>query len=176
MSQRIRRNPPRLGLDIGRVTIDGQPEDLSRDDGSFLKVPAVPLVMQCVHRLVERRYGPEGVWLVSQCRRDQARRNVRMWLEGHDFFGRTGITREQVIFCDTNAEKAGIAQRLKLTDFIDDSLEVLRGMSFVPNRVLFRPNPSEVRRFGGVIPEGIRVVERGWRNVCQALAHTRNAY
>lgn len=157
------RQAPRIGIDIGRVIMNAPPEDLMLDEAKFLSAPAVPLAFRTIVQLSRRWFaGGARIWLVSKCRRLQARQNVRMWLERRSFFEQTSIPRDHLEFCDQNREKGPIAEHLKLLIFLDDSLEVLLAMPLVKHRILFRPDPAEVRRFGCIPPE-IRVIERTWR-------------
>lgn len=163
-----------LILDVGRLLLDGSPEDLGQAEARVLStVRQVPLAYRCVAQEVQRRFG-ERVWLVSKCRREQAQRNTRAYLEETGFFDQTRVPREHVEFCDTNAGKAPIIRRLKGTVVVDDSLEVHLHLPFVPHRILFRPDPDEVARALRMfslrqIPAEITVVERGWRNVNQTI-------
>lgn len=172
---RSRFNDDVLILDIGRVIIDGLLEDLTRDEPSFLSVVRpVPLAYRCVKHEVERRFG-RRVWLLSKCRRLYAHNLIRAWLEKKGFFDQTGVPRDHVWFCDTNAEKAPIIRRLGGTVVVDDSLEVHLHIPFVHRRILFRPDPEEVvracRMFGiDKVPDGISVVPQGWRNVSATIA------
>lgn len=164
-----------LILDVGRVITNGLLADLLRGEASFLSVVRpVPLAYRSVAQEVKRRFG-ERVYLVSKCGRESARRLVRAWLEKRGFFEQTGVPRDHVRFCDTNAQKASIIRRLCGTVVVDDSLEVQLYLPFVPHRILFRPDPEEVARslrmFGlRQIPDEITVVQRGWRNVSQTIA------
>ena len=164
-----------LILDAGGVIMEGLPEDLTRDEESFLfTVRPVPLAYRGVAQEVKRRFG-QRVWIVSKCRREQAQRNVRAWFEKRGFFDQTGVLREHVEFCDTNAGKAPIIRRLRGTVVVDDSLEVHLHLPFVRHRILFRPDPEEVgralREFHlAKVPDEITMVPRGWRNVNQTIA------
>ena len=88
---------PRLGIDIGRVIIDGPAHPggrdtafFSGDDEAMLATPEMAGAVAAISRLVPRFHG--RVWLVSKCGpRTQAR--TRRWLAGRDFFGRTGLPR-----------------------------------------------------------------------------------
>jgi len=78
-----------LGVDIGGVIIDR----VSEDDQSYAGAVAVEGAFEAIARLVQRRFR-EHVWLVSRC--EESREPVLVeWLERHDFFGSTGVTRNQ---------------------------------------------------------------------------------
>ncbi len=76
------------------------------------------------------------VFLVSTANERIAARTLA-WLRERGFFERTGIPESHLCFCTTREEKARVAQRLALTHFIDDRLDVLGHLHAVPNRVLF---------------------------------------
>lgn len=121
----------RLGIDIGRVIIG--PVIGGRADTSFLsggmdralQTPAAEGALEAIAVLVRRFAG--RVWLVSKCGA-RVERKSRRWLDHCDFYGRTGLPRDQLEFCLERRDKAPIARTLGLTHFIDDHLDVLRPM------------------------------------------------
>ncbi|WP_127503357.1 hypothetical protein [Actinoplanes solisilvae] len=132
----------RLGVDIGRVIIDGGAQGgadtrfFSGDTARMLTTPAVPGAFAALARLAPRF---DQVWLISKCG-ERVRRNSLMWLDHHDFAARTGIPRENVRFCRRRPDKAIHCAELGITHFIDDKLDVhqaLRGI--VEHRYLFGP-------------------------------------
>ncbi|MFC0532150.1 hypothetical protein [Phytohabitans kaempferiae] len=133
---------PRLGIDIGRVIIDGtsHPEGgdtafFAGDTATMLRTPAVPGAFEAIARLVARFEG--RAWLVSKCGERVQRRTLH-WLDHHDFAGRTGIAPDRVRFCRRRPDKAIHCAELGITHFVDDKLDVheaLRGM--VPHLYLF---------------------------------------
>ncbi|GIF17964.1 hypothetical protein Ate02nite_06940 [Paractinoplanes tereljensis] len=132
----------RLGVDIGRVIIGGSApgggdtQFFSGDPAKMLATPAVPGAFEALARLVPRF---EQVWLVSKCG-ERVQRHTRQWLDHHDFFGRTGIPRDNVRFCRARPDKAIHCAELGITHFVDDKLDVhaaLRGI--VEHRYLFGP-------------------------------------
>jgi hypothetical protein len=152
---------PRLGVDIGRVLIEGDGPDTSFIGGSeedALRAPAVAGAFEAVARLVRRYEG--RVWLVSKCGpRVQAR--TRRWLDARSFFEATGVPRDNVRFCRERKEKAPICVDLGITCFVDDREDVLLAMAgAVPARILFGARAS---RDPGLFPAP------GW-DVAEALA------
>jgi hypothetical protein len=119
---------PRLGIDIGRVIINGPAHPaggdtafFQGDEATLVATPEMPGAVEVIARLVGRFDG--RVWLVSKCGpRVQAR--TERWLAGHDFFGRTGVAPDHVRFCRTRPEKRGHCIELELTHFVDDHPEV----------------------------------------------------
>jgi hypothetical protein len=144
---------PRLGIDIGRVIIDGpahaQGGDtafFTGDEATMLATPEVPGAVAAVARLVTRFDG--RVWLVSKCGpRIQAR--TRRWLDAHDFYRRTGLPPDHLRFCRTRADKRLHCEQLELTHFIDDHPEVhaaIRGA--VDHQYFFGPQRRPVPDYG----------------------------
>jgi hypothetical protein len=142
---------PRLGVDIGRVIIDGSAHPDGDDTAFFrggvdnaLRTPPMPGVFDVLPRLVERFDG--RAWLISKCgERVQAR--TLAWLDHHRFYDRTGIRPDRVRFCRARPEKADHCRDLGITDFVDDRVDVHeavrgvveRGYLFGPQR---GPHPS----------------------------------
>jgi 5'(3')-deoxyribonucleotidase len=132
----------RLGIDIGKVIIDG-PAHLHGGDTAFfqgdtatyLATPAMAGSFAAITRLAEHFDG--RVWIVSKCGariEDRSRR----WLDHHDFFGRTGIDPEHLRFCRQRHDKAVHAAELRLTHFVDDRPDVLSHLAgIVTHRFLF---------------------------------------
>ncbi len=146
--------PPRLGIDIGRVIIDGSAHPAGGDTAFFtgneavlMATPEVPGAFASIARLVAAFDGQ--VWLVSKCGpRVQAR--TLIWLEGHDFRARTGLPDDHIRFCRARVDKRRHCDELGLTHFIDDRHDVheaIRGT--VDHQYLFGPQdrrpPSGVR-------------------------------
>jgi len=138
------KREPRLGVDIGRVIIDGSSHP-SGDDTAFFKggvenallTPPVDQVFDVLPRLVtlfEHR-----AWLISKCGQRVQDRTLA-WLEHHDFYGRTGIGREDVRFCRQRPDKAIHCRELGITDLIDDRLDVHEAVRDIVDRsYLFGP-------------------------------------
>lgn len=137
-------NPPRLGVDFGRVIHGGPLAPGGADtvflDGSHeeaLRSPATEGVYEVLPGLVEAFGG--RAWIISKCG-DRVRRRTLEWLDHHDFYARTGIARGNVRFCRKRGEKAGHCADLGITHMIDDRLDVHRAIrEIVPYRYLFGP-------------------------------------
>ena len=86
------------------------------------------------------------IGLISKCGPLIQQRSME-WLEHHRLTERTGIRLDDVYFCHDRPDKAPIAKRLGLRHFVDDRYDVLSYMTSVPNRILFRPNAKDKRRF-----------------------------
>ncbi|RKS74856.1 hypothetical protein BZB76_3378 [Actinomadura pelletieri DSM 43383] len=138
---------PRLGVDFGRVIHGGLlapgDDDTAFLGGSFeeaLASPATAGVYEVLPGLVEAFDG--RVWIISKCG-DRVRRRTLAWLDHHDFYERTGLSKENVRFCRKRAEKAGHCRELGITHMIDDRLDVHQAIrDIVPYRYLFGPKPG----------------------------------
>jgi len=126
------KRPKALGIDIGRVIIDGSANPDGGDTAFFsgtevemLATPAMPGAFDSISRLVQRFDG--RVWLVSKCGPTIRDRSSR-WLAHHQFFETTGMTKGNARFCRERREKRTHALKLGLTHFIDDRVDVHRAI------------------------------------------------
>lgn len=146
---------PRLGVDIGRVLIDGGPAGgadssfLNGDLEAALTTPACPGALEGLTALVGL-FGGENTWLVSKCGAKVADRSLR-WLAAHEVYARTGLREGHVVFVRERKDKAREAVRLDLTHFVDDRLDVLHHLAgLVPERFVY--GEQSARAPAGVIP------------------------
>jgi hypothetical protein len=135
---------PRLGVDIGRVIIDGDHHP-SGDDTAFLqggieemlRTPPVDGALDTLARLV-RLFGGR-VWLVSKCG-PRVQHRTQQWLVHHRVQQQTGIPPSHLRFCRRRADKALHCAELAITHFVDDRVDVLVALAgVVPHRYLFGP-------------------------------------
>lgn len=134
----------KLGVDIGRVIIQGDGPDTNFIGGSedeAMRAPAMEGVVEALALLVEQ-FRPENVWIVSKCGpRIEAR--SRAWLDRRRFFESTGIPRANIRFCKQRRDKAKICLDLGIGYFVDDRVDVLVPMAgIVPHRFLFGATSS----------------------------------
>jgi hypothetical protein len=144
---------PRLGIDIGRVIIDGSAHPgggdtafFDGDEATMLATPEMPGAVAAIGALVPR-FG-RRVWLVSKCGPRVQARTLR-WLDAHDFYRRTGLPADQVRFCRARADKRAHCVQLRLTHFVDDHPEVhaaIRGT--VAHQYFFGPQRKPVPEYG----------------------------
>jgi len=137
----------KLGIDIGGVIIDRKKNDntdTSLFGPNYLNAFAVDGAFQAIKTLHERFSGE--VYLVSKCGQNIERKS-KEWLAHNGFPDKTGVPMENVHFCRRRADKAPICQKLGITHFIDDKLEVLSYLESVPNKYLFDPSPTEVKAY-----------------------------
>ena len=144
---------PRLGIDIGRVIIDGAAHPgggdtafFSGDEATMLATPEMAGAVETINRLVDLFDGQ--AWLISKCGpRVQAR--TLCWLEAHDFHRRTALPPDHIRFCRTRADKRIHCRELALTHFIDDHPEVhaaIRGT--VDHQYFFGPQRRPIPAYG----------------------------
>jgi hypothetical protein len=144
---------PRLGIDIGKVIINGPGHPgggdtafFEGDEATMLATPEMDGAFGAIRRLNGLFAG--RVWLVSKCGPRVQERSLR-WLNAHDFYQRTGIPRDHVRFCLTRPEKRPICEELGLTHFVDDHPEVhdaIRGS--VSRNYFFGPQADTVPSWG----------------------------
>jgi tRNA(Leu) C34 or U34 (ribose-2'-O)-methylase TrmL len=144
---------PRLGIDIGRVIIDGSAHPaggdtafFSGDEATMLATPEMAGGVEAIARLTAL-FG-RRVWLVSKCGRTVQDRTLR-WLDAHDFYARTGLPRDQIRFCRARPDKRIHCVELGLTHFVDDHPEVheaIRG--YVDHQYFFGPQRRPVPSYG----------------------------
>lgn len=131
-----------LGIDAGGPLMDPRAHgDLFFSD-RYLEVPLVPGAVRSIARLATERFG-ERIYIVST--------NVRRRPQALEIFAAGGLTRvippERVFFCDTDRQKAEVCDRLGITHFVDDRIEVLSLLERVPHRYLFDgPRRDEFER------------------------------
>lgn len=135
------KEKPKLGIDIGRVIIDGTTDSnmlKAQSDEQTLKVPMMPGAFDAIANL--NRVFEGRVWIVSKCGANMERKS-RLWLRHHRFHEETGVPEERLRFCLKRPEKAVIAKELGITHFVDDRTDVLDHMrGIVPHMYLFNRN------------------------------------
>jgi hypothetical protein len=161
----------KIGIDIGGVIIDrahNDGTDTSLFGDNYLNAKDVDWAIDSIGMLNQKHDAfKDNVWIVSKCGANIERKS-REWLEHCGFHTKTGIPKERLHFCRDRRDKAPIAEKLGLTHFIDDKLEVLSYMKgIVKNRILFNPNPSEMARF--IKTSGPVVLAFSWTDVMDWL-------
>lgn len=145
--------PPRLGIDIGKVIINGPAHPAGGDtaffEGDEATMLATPEMDGCVAAIARLASLLDGrVWLVSKCGPRVQDRTLR-WLEAHDFYQRTGLPRSHVRFCLTRPEKRIHCEELGLTHFVDDHPEVHEAiLGTVDFQYFFGPQAEPVPGYG----------------------------
>lgn len=121
----------KLGIDFGKVIISPTVNGVA--DTSFLgsslqaamETPAAEGAFEAVKALVD--CFQDQVWIVSKCG-PSVEKKSRAWLDHWNFYGRTGVSRDNLRFCRKRPDKAPICRSLGINHFIDDRLDVLRPM------------------------------------------------
>jgi hypothetical protein len=158
---------PRLGIDIGRVIISGESHPdggdtafFQGDEATLLRTPEVPDAVASIAALVELFAG--RVWLVSKCGPRTQQRTL-IWLQGHDFYDRTGIDPGHVRFCRERADKRIHCAELAITHFVDDRVGVHEAIrDVVEHQYLFGPQSGPVPAYTTHVlswPEVRRLIE-----------------
>lgn len=166
---------PRIGIDIGKVITAASTENNRSlmDRENYLLAPEVEGAIDTLRDVIVPQFGVDNVFLVSKCRPEMQRRTAD-WLYHIDFFQRTRIFPQHVHFCLERPQKADIARRLGLTDFIDDRQDVLSVMP--SDQVMFKQQfaPEKFHDESLVKKRGELFVVNGWRGV-RALQAARIA-
>lgn len=144
---------PRLGIDIGLVIINGPAHPgggdaafFEGDEATLLATPEMDGAVESIGRLMPLLNG--RVWLVSKCGPQVQARTLR-WLDGHDFYRRTGVPDVSGRFCLERADKRDHCLEPGLTHFVDDHPEVheaIRGV--VDHQYFFGPQSQPVPEYG----------------------------
>jgi hypothetical protein len=160
----------RLGVDIGRVIIDGthHPDGgdtafFTGDTARLLRTPPMADVFEVLPRLAASFGG--RVWLVSKCG-ERVEQRTRLWLAHHEFADRTGIAEDHVRFCRRRPDKAVHCAELGITHFVDDRPDVHEALAgVVGHRFLFGPQAQPS-------PPGV-VATLTWSDAERAITATR---
>jgi hypothetical protein len=148
---------PRLGIDIGKVIINGPGHPgggdtafFTGDEATMLATPEMPGSVAAIARLVTRFAG--RVWLVSKCG-PLVQARTRRWLDAHDLYQRTGLAPDHLRFCLTRSDKRIHCQQLGLTHFVDDHPEVHAAIhGVVDHQYFFGPQQHPVPQYGQHAP------------------------
>jgi len=161
----------RLGIDIGRVIIEGGTKDMkdttfvdAQGQAEYLNTPEVEGAVESITQLVEMFDG--NVWLISKCY-ENTQKKTRKWLAKQKFFRTTGVKDHRIIFCLERRQKVGICEDLGITHFIDDRMGCLAPMNGkVRYRFLFGPqDPEQVLHDDPVEPSVALVYAESWRTL-----------
>lgn len=157
-----------LGVDIGgvvtkRMEMVGE-DSISYFRDRYLEVLSVTGAISSLRKLVDRFEG--RVLLVSKAGPETERRTIH-WLKFHWFHEQTGIPPENVHYCRTREAKAPICERLGVTHFVDDNLEVLSYLKTVEHQYLFNPIEQYVQKFAHHLPHVERVMS--WEELLPKL-------
>jgi hypothetical protein len=159
---------PVLGVDVGGVivTLAEDGADTSFFGNRPLETPAVDGVFDALTVLAREPF--EGrIHIVSKAGPKVAL-TTRDWLVHHRFYERTGIPAGQVHFVRERRDKAPVCERLGVTHFVDDRLDVLVHLTTVPHRYLFVGGRAEPEP-RAVLPGWVTMAET-WSGLLAELA------
>lgn len=163
-----------LGLDFGKVimgaVLDGKADTTFLGTSFETAMTTQPSdgAIEAVSTLVDAFEGK--VWIVSKCG-ESVQRKTLGWLSRWRFYETTGLPKGNVHFCRERHEKAPICERLGITHFVDDRLDVLEPMvGIVPNLFLFGEQRDRVAcpEWALAVPDWAATVECVLRSVSQA--------
>ena len=155
--------PVVLGLDVGGVLVDRVAEgsDTSFFGGRPMDTPAVPGALEALPRLLE--LFDHRVHIVSKAG-PKISELTRRWLEVRGAAGGDGIPAGNVHFVRKRPDKHEVCERLGVTHFVDDRLDVLEHLTTVDRRYLFTGGlgghraPSSVPGWATVVNEWPRLL------------------
>lgn len=156
------------GIDIGNVIIDSRNLDSKIekvDEVVYATFPPTEGVFEAIKIINDKFSG--RVYLISKCS-EWAKTQIQLWLENHNFYSRTGVSKEKVYFVQERKDKDIICRKLGVTNFVDDRLEVLSYMiESTPNLFLFDPNQEETDQFKDFLPK-VTVVKT-WKDIIDLI-------
>ena len=158
-----------LGIDLGGVVFDFEPifkpEGLTREE-----VLATPVVKDSIESLahLNRTVFKDRIYLVSKYDKNDGPNGTKEWLEKHNFYERTGISRDHLYQCLERHDKAPIVKKLGITHFVDDRAEVMSYFAdFVPNLYHFQSLLEDRNVWAPQIPHLVFV--RNWKELTRIL-------
>lgn len=163
---RALERPRALGIDIGGVLVDRVAED---SDTSFfgdrpMDTPLVAGSLEAVQALIEMFEW--RVYIVSKAGPKIAELS-RAWLGRHGFVGPEMIPPSQVHFVRKRPDKADVCERLGITHFVDDRLDVLDHLVTVDRRFLFTGGLGAQER-AREVPESVIEINH-WSRIVSLL-------
>ena len=140
-----------LGVDVGGVLVDrikADGSDTSFFSDRFLETPAVAGAFDTLARVGRERFG-QRICIVSKCG-PRTEEKTRLWLAHHGLLDILGLDERALHFCRKRPDKAPICERLGVTHFIDDRMDVLVHLTSVRYKILFGPQEPDVHAKGAV--------------------------
>ncbi|MBB4320476.1 hypothetical protein GGE43_004071 [Agrobacterium tumefaciens] len=127
-----------IGIDVGGVLLQTQAMK-SWGNSSVGFLVAYEGALNALQTLIIPQF--EENWFVISKAEHEHRNQIKESLEHHGFLDSVGGELGNLIFTDTNAEKAEIARDLRLSHFIDDKWDVLRHMPWLRRLIHFSDAP-----------------------------------
>jgi hypothetical protein len=148
-----------LGVDIGNVIINHRiidKDDRILYEERYSTIPAADGVYDALKKLNDEKFHG-NIFLVSKCTA-WAEEKILSWLKDNDFYEKTGVKPENVLFCRERHEKEKICNANNITHFIDDRLEVLSHLvGKIPHLFLYQPEQAEINQYRQFLPKVIKV-------------------
>ena len=158
-----------MGIDIGNVIINFRLTDKNDKilyEERYSTIPATEGVFDVVKKLNDEKFHG-NIFLISKCT-PWAQEKIIAWLKDNDFYAKTGVKPENVLFCRERHEKDKICKDNNIKYFIDDRLEVLSHMvNTAPHLFLYQPDQAEIDEYRQFLPKVIRV--ESWAEVVQKI-------
>ncbi len=162
-------NEQALGIDIGNVIINHRLVDKNDSvlyEERYSTIPASEGMYDSIKKLNNEIFHG-NIFLISKCT-EWAQTKILEWLKDNDFYEKTGVKPENVLFCQERHEKDKICRDNNIDYFVDDRLEVLSYMiENVPHLYLFRAEQAEVDEFKQFLPKVTRV--ESWVEVVEKI-------
>lgn len=131
----------RLGVDVGGVIMDWIPyleTERSYLGDNYRETPVMEGSLEALKQLNESQF-KNNIYIISKYSEHGPDR-MYDWIESKDFYLKTGIPKEHVHLCGTDAEKTPIGEKLELSHYVDDKPEILETfVGKIPNLYIFNP-------------------------------------
>jgi hypothetical protein len=158
-----------LGVDIGNVIINHRltdNDDETLHEERYSTIPAALGVYESLKKLNDEKFS-DGIFLISKCT-PWAELKILAWLKDNDFYQRTGVKPDKVVFCRERRDKETICMQNNITYFIDDRLEVLSDLvGKVPHLFLYQPDQAEIDEYRQFLPK-VTIV-KDWADVLKKM-------
>src|SRR3990167_1359211 len=161
MSKRV------LGVDFGGVITDRKKNDgtdIAFKGENYLQTTPVINSFESLRELNKQFEG--RVYVVSKCGL-HTELKTRKWMSHNGFYDLTGISPTNIHYCRERNEKVPICRWIGATHFIDDKLEVLSYLDFVPNKFLFSPDDWEIEKYNSHLNLATRV--ESWKELMRLI-------
>lgn len=132
----------------------------------YSTIPVAESAFDAIKKLNDEKFHG-NIFLISKCT-PWAQEKILIWLK-NDFYIKTGVKPENVLFCRERHEKDKICSDNNITYFIDDRLEVLSHMiNTVPHLFLYQPDQAEIDEYKQFLPKVTRV--ESWTEVMEKIS------
>ncbi len=105
-----------LGIDIGNVIINHRLTDKNDEtlhEERYSTIPASENVFEAIKKLNDSKFHG-NIFLISKCT-PWAQEKILTWLKDNNFYSRTGVKPEKVLFCRERHEKDKICKDNNIT-------------------------------------------------------------